>query len=952
MKFLTEKTIIHKIIIAVVFVILFNFAMPTISSASVGGILFEPIKDLLLVIADGVMGVAQTMLFGMDVSFLTIAHQDSWMPGVAGVLAGIGTAVGIVAGIVAAPFTFGLSLGLVVGIAATSVGVGYAVTQIAASAIPPTFKLPMFLLTPENMFNNSLPVLDINFFESADDKGANYDPNTGKYIIEVTSPTGEVVQQQSSALVLQPVISQWYYAIRNLAIVALLSILVYTAIRIIISSSAEDKAKYKQRLMDWLVGMCLLFFMHYIMAFAVTISEEVTRAVNSMNNPYYITFGDSSTKLKDYKYENGAGESDGEKIFDQNSQMANQLRENYIIVTDDATGNEVFMWPTNLMGRARIELQLEPTEDLTEDDMLVRQFGYTVIYLALVVYTMLFLFRYLKRLMMLAFLTLIAPLMAMTYPLDKMRDGSAQGFNTWLKEYLFNLLIQPVHLILYTVLIGSAIDLVADNLIYGLVALGFILQGEKILRKFFGFDKASTVDNGSALGGALAMQGINQLRKIGGLGSKKGGNKGGNTSQNRKLANNKLNNTRKTNELFAEKYGAAQLNAGGDNLDDSGGRMVAPPTTDDSGGRMVAPPTTDDNGGRMVAPPTTDDNQPPLLYDQYGRPMPRVSQTSNPVEPSAAPQIEQPQENSSTEEPEDTRGLGGLFVDWAKNTTPAQSIRRGIRTVGGIGTGIGTGISRNVGAVTGKIKEGVNGQIQKIPEPIRHAAKNTGRNIAKHAARVGKNAAYIGPKAAMFAAKTAGKATLIGAGALAGATAGLVSDDFSNVAKWGAVGAGAGLVAGKGMTGIQGVADDIGESFIKANDERFNATHTQDEIEAREDKRINEAWLKDSRTIERYASGLNKSKKEAKEIMRTEAQKYRDFGVTDDKLIIKAMNAKDDYLGDKRDSTERILAAKMASEVDKKEDINRIEEGLKRRGIPKADIDNYLKTIRDFKKWT
>lgn len=90
---------------------------------------------------------------------------------------------------------------------------------------------------------------------------------------------------------------------------------------------------------------------------------------------------------------------------------------------------------------------------------------------------------------MLAFLTIIAPLMAMTYPLDKLQDGSAQGFNTWLKEYIFNLLIQPVHLILYTVLIGASMDLVADNIVFALVALGFILQAEKILRKFFGFEK-------------------------------------------------------------------------------------------------------------------------------------------------------------------------------------------------------------------------------------------------------------------------------------------------------------------------------------------------------------------------------------------------------------------------------------------------------------------------------
>ena len=50
MKFYTEKTITNKIIIALVIVTLLNFICPNISSASIGGILFEPIKDLLLVI--------------------------------------------------------------------------------------------------------------------------------------------------------------------------------------------------------------------------------------------------------------------------------------------------------------------------------------------------------------------------------------------------------------------------------------------------------------------------------------------------------------------------------------------------------------------------------------------------------------------------------------------------------------------------------------------------------------------------------------------------------------------------------------------------------------------------------------------------------------------------------------------------------------------------------------
>ena len=122
---------------------------------------------------------------------------------------------------------------------------------------------------------------------------------------------------------------------------------------------------------------------------------------------------------------------------------------------------------------------------------------------------------------MIAFLTMIAPLVAMTYPLDKMNDGNAQAFNMWLKEYVFNLLIQPLHLILYTMLVGSAMDFAETNIVYAIVAMAFIFHAEKILRKFFGFEKAGTLDtNGSTIGGMLAMAGINQIKKLGSMGRK------------------------------------------------------------------------------------------------------------------------------------------------------------------------------------------------------------------------------------------------------------------------------------------------------------------------------------------------------------------------------------------------------------------------------------------------
>lgn len=908
MKFYTEKTITNKIIIALVIVTLLNFICPNISSASIGGILFEPIKDILLVIADGVMSIVQAMIYGtnLSVSFLTIKHKDAWKPTADGIITGIVTAVTLIVIVVA---TGGLALGAIIGIAATSAFAGYVVTQVNANAIPPTFKLPIFLLTPEAIFANEVPLLDVNFFSETRD-GLITDADGNKYIETITQ-TGQIIKMKSTALELRPTISKWYFALRNLAIVALLSILVYIGIRILISSSADDKAKYKQRMVDWLVAMCLLFFMHYIMAFAVKMTEEITKAVNSVNDPYYITFGDSDSKLKDYKYEAGSGDSEGENIFNVSDGLGKTLHDNNIIT--DYNGKYIFMWPTNLTGKARIELQLEPTEDLTEDDIEMRQFGYTVIYLALVMYTILFLFRYLKRVMMLAFLTIIAPLMAMTYPLDKLQDGSAQGFNTWLKEYIFNLLIQPVHLILYTVLIGASMDLIADNIVFALAALGFILQAEKILRKFFGFEKASTVAGGSALGGALAMQGINQMSKLLGKGGKggKGGKSGGGENGNNGETNPKLRTADKgknTNALLdkdrEEQNARGNINAADELLNEA--------TTPEDRAWLEAERAENE----AVLNPVNETER-----DRIAREKAEVM-NSDLSDEEKQRKLEEIRES-------DTRGIGGVALDWAKDKYQGSKLEHGIQGV--------TGAIRNrrdaIGSKVGSV-------VRKIPKPLRNTAKTIGKGIR-----------YIAPKAARFATKAAVKGTLMGAGAIAAGTAGLVSDDFSNVFKYGAAGIGAGSLAGSGINAIPDGVDSIAGNISNGLNGLYEATHTEDESEARQNRILDKQALRDPERIRKYQEKLKVSKKEARRIMKEEAQKYREAGVTDDKLIIKAMKASEDDFGVDRASKQRIILAQMAEEVgDNQKKLKHLKEGLVERGVPRGDIDKYIKTIKDINK--
>ena len=101
---------------------------------------------------------------------------------------------------------------------------------------------------------------------------------------KVTRTSNNSTVLKSPAKELQPYIAGWYKTLRNLALVILLSILVYVGIRITLSSIASDKAKYKQMLMDWVVAVCLLFLMHYIMSFSIYIVKQFSSMILSIQN--------------------------------------------------------------------------------------------------------------------------------------------------------------------------------------------------------------------------------------------------------------------------------------------------------------------------------------------------------------------------------------------------------------------------------------------------------------------------------------------------------------------------------------------------------------------------------------------------------------------------------------------------------------------------------------------
>lgn len=171
-----------------------------------------------------------------------------------------------------------------------------------------------------------------------------------------------------------------------------------------------------------------------------------------------------------------------------------------------------------------------------------------------------------------AFLTMIAPLVALTYPIDKISDGQAQAFNKWLKEYIFNLLIQPLHLLIYTVLVTSAFDLAGKNPLYSIVAIAFMIPAEKLMRSFFGFEKASTPGSlaGAAVGAGLVNSGLQKLLHPSFMGGGKGGSGKGGDGSGDSNSSTKIGYNDKVNSIDALSDGGNN-NDDGQNGDDDGG---------------------------------------------------------------------------------------------------------------------------------------------------------------------------------------------------------------------------------------------------------------------------------------------------------------------------------------------------------------------------------------------
>ena len=197
----------------------------------------------------------------------------------------------------------------------------------------------------------------------------------------------------------------------------------------------------------------------------------------------------------------------------------------YIMIFTINVNNTIINALSAGINSAKIEQIYEVVKTMALDPWDLNGLAATAIYCMLVWQTLGLVFAYFNRLLKLGFLTIIAPLVTITYSLDKMGDGKAQALNNWLKEYIYTILIQPFHCVIYMSLIDIGLNVLIDNAATGddinvlaaavisMMCVKFTKDGEQLVRKIFAFQDDGSTGLGAGL--AVAAGGLMYAKNIG-----------------------------------------------------------------------------------------------------------------------------------------------------------------------------------------------------------------------------------------------------------------------------------------------------------------------------------------------------------------------------------------------------------------------------------------------------
>ncbi len=260
------------------------------------------------------------------------------------------------------------------------------------------------------------------------------------------SAGGAVVDEDGVIYIIKENVAMWYYIFRIMAILIMLLVLIYLGIKMAITTVSEKKAVYKEMLISWIAGFILVFAISYIMYAIIHVNESFISWVIP-------------------KYEDGTELS----LYETVRTKAYSLKA--------STG-----------------------------------FAGMIMYIVLVYYSIRFLVMYFKRFLTVIILAIMSPFVAVAYALEKVNKNGKGGeiYGNWFKDFLYSVMIQSIHALIYTLFISIILKLTEASLLGILISfifLGFMVRIDKVVRRIFGLDGKNT--------GKIALGDIKAAREIG-----------------------------------------------------------------------------------------------------------------------------------------------------------------------------------------------------------------------------------------------------------------------------------------------------------------------------------------------------------------------------------------------------------------------------------------------------
>ena len=248
-----------------------------------------------------------------------------------------------------------------------------------------------------------------------------YDLFNLKYLI--SSESGG--KEEGTSGIIEPIsknAATWFIGVRNLSLAGSVITLMYIGIRLATATVSSKKAQFKKMLFSWFEGLAIMLTLQIFIVAIILTSNWMVDILNGT-----IKNDESVTTVEERLMKN----------VDENLDSINQVH---------------------------------------------TLFFYIVLFTMFSYYEFKFFVLYIGRLIRVAFFIIISPLVCLTYPIDKVGDGRPQAFKNWIQEITITTFIQPMHLLIYLIMITSMGEIIVRNPVLGIIFLATLSHVERMFK--------------------------------------------------------------------------------------------------------------------------------------------------------------------------------------------------------------------------------------------------------------------------------------------------------------------------------------------------------------------------------------------------------------------------------------------------------------------------------------